>query len=74
MTASQRIEAIDESEIPTVVNLHNQSHNDHRTSEQWQWEWRGHHPNLTVYCVLKDGEKIIGTQGILPIYLAASGH
>jgi len=40
---------IEESEIPDALSLHNQFYNDHRTLDQWRWEWRGHYPDLSVF-------------------------
>lgn len=65
---------IEESEIPDAVSLHNQARNDHRTVDQWRWEWRGLYPDLAVFCLVKDGGNIVGTMGVIPIHLNISGH
>jgi hypothetical protein len=65
---------IDDSEIDEVVSFHNASYGDERTSKQWIWEYRSNYPNLSVFTVLRADNKIVGSQGMIPIYLDIKGQ
>jgi hypothetical protein len=60
-------------EVDEAVQFHNSAYGDSRTSEQWQWEWKSHYPDLSAYMVVHDGKRIIATQGMMPVYLRISG-
>jgi GNAT superfamily N-acetyltransferase len=60
-------------EVDEVVQFHNRAYGDLRTSEQWEWEWKSHYPDLSVYMVVHDGKRIIATQGMMPVYLQIAG-
>jgi GNAT superfamily N-acetyltransferase len=54
--------------------LHNAEFGDHRTPEQWMWEYKGNTSDQSVFAVMKDSGKVVGTQGMIPIYLNIGGH
>jgi len=62
-----------DSDIDRVVSLHNQNYKHQRTALQWLWEYRTHHPDLVVFTVVEDDDRIVGTQGMIPIYLRFRG-
>lgn len=68
------IKDIDDLEIPEALGLHNHYYDDHRTIDQWEWEYKGHYPDLSVFCVLKDDGHVVGTCGAIPIDLNVSGE
>lgn len=74
MTNNIEIREIGDSEIPSAFHLHNNYTGENRTSEKWLWEYRSISPEKSVFVVAKDGDKIIGTQGMLPIYLDIGGE
>lgn len=65
---------IEDSEIDEAVSFHNAEYGTKRTSKQWLWEYRGNYPELSVFVVIKDKERIVGTQGMIPIYLNVKGR
>jgi hypothetical protein len=71
--AEARIREATNSDIDRVVSFHNQNHKDERTSHQWLWEYKSHHPDLAVFTVVEDGNRIVGTQGMIPIHLGFRG-
>lgn len=69
-----QIKEIEDSEIEEVVSLHNLSYGDKRTPKQWMWEYKGSYPHLFVFTIIKDNDKVVGTQGMIPIYLNIRGE
>ncbi|MCJ7631272.1 GNAT family N-acetyltransferase [Candidatus Bathyarchaeota archaeon] len=69
-----RISEIEDFEVDEAVSLHNTEYRTERTSKQWLWEYRGNYPEFSVFAVIKDDKRIIGTQGMIPIYLNGDGR
>lgn len=65
---------IDEEEIQRVVSFHNKWYDDNRTPDQWLWEYKGMYPDSFVFTIIKDDNKIIGTQGMIPISINIGGE
>jgi len=57
-----------------IESFHNSIHNDDRNAEDWLWEYEGLDPKGYIFALLKDGTRIIGTQGMIPIHLSISGE
>jgi len=74
LNAELRIRETTNSDIDRVVSFHNQNYKDERTPLQWLWEYRSHHPDLVVFTVAEDDERIAGTQGMIPIHLGFRGR
>jgi len=55
-------------------SLHNAVYNEARTRRDWVWEYATHLPSLSVFTVAKHRNRIVGTQGMLPIYLNIRGQ
>ena len=68
------VRELKDSEIEDAVSFHNEVEGEDRTAEEWIWEYKGHYPNLYVYSVAEDGGKIVGSQGMLPIYTNIEGE
>ena len=66
---SFQIKELDNSEINEVVSLHNFNYGDKRTPKQWIWEYKSIYPDLFVFTVIKDKDRVVGTQGMIPVYL-----
>lgn len=64
---------IEDSEVDEAVSLHNTEYGTKRTPRQWLWEYKSNYPELAVFVVIKNKERIIGTQGMIPIYLDVEG-
>lgn len=64
---------IEDSDIDEAVSFHNVNWDDKRTPKQWIWEYKGNCPDLFVFTILRDNNSIIGTQGMIPIYLNING-
>ncbi len=75
MTNNLEMKEINSLDIRETVQFHNRIYNDNRTSEQWNWEYRGNYPNTFVFTIVKDKntKRIVGTQGMIPIYLNIKG-
>lgn len=61
------------SEIEQMINLHNANYKDNRTVDNWLWEYTFNYPDSFVFSVVEDRGKIVGTQGMIPIYLNIKG-
>ena len=64
-----QMKEVEDTEINEVVSFHNFSYGDKRTPKKWIWEYKGNYPNLFVFTIIKDNDKVVGTQGMIPIYL-----
>jgi hypothetical protein len=69
-----QMKEIENNEISEVMSFHNLSYRDKRTVKDWIWEYKGNYPNLFVFTVIKDGDKVVGTQGMIPVYLNIKGE
>jgi len=52
-----------------MVNFHNSYYKTARKPEDWLWEYKTYKPEKAVISFAKDFDKIIATQGMLPIYM-----
>ena len=50
-----------------MVNFHNSYYGTGRGPEHWLWEYQTYEPEKTVFAFAKDRDKLIATQGVLPI-------
>jgi len=69
MAHSPKIRHIKETDIDNVLALHNQIYCDNRRQDHWLWEYKGNYPDFYVFMVIEDDGKIVGSQGMIPIYL-----
>lgn len=68
-----QLKEIKEADISEMLLFHNLTCGHKRTPSQWVWEYKSNHPDSFVFTVIKDGDKIVGTQGMIPIYLNIRG-
>ncbi len=68
-TPEYQMKLADSTDAEIVIGFHNKIHNDNRELEQWKWEYETTHPNNYVFSIMLDGDRIIGSQGMIPIYL-----
>ncbi len=61
-------------DVDEIVSFHNAAYGDNRKPEHWAWEYKGHYPSLSVFTVIKNGERIIATQGMMPYYIKVQGE
>lgn len=61
-------------EISKILAFHNNQYSTNRTIDNWIWEYKGNVPNKSVFAVAEDNKDIVGTQGMLPIYLNIAGR
>jgi GNAT superfamily N-acetyltransferase len=76
MTESFKIRKVNEknrSELDQIMSLHNDNWQDNRVADQWLWEFTSNYPERFVFTVVDDEGKIVGTQGMVPIYLNIAG-
>ncbi len=67
------IREINDAEIEEALSLHNEHYGEARTTQQWLWEYRGNVRDRFVFRVAKNDGHIVGTQGMIPIYLNIKG-
>ena len=63
----------DRKELEELVAFHNAAYGDSRTIEDWEWEYKGIYPESYVFVISKDNDLLIGTQGMIPIYINIQG-
>ena len=63
------IKEIEEGEILEAVNFHNEFSGGNRTVEEWRHEYKKYLKKHSIFTILKDQDKIIGTIGFLPYYV-----
>jgi len=68
------VREIKDSDIDEVVSFRNTNYRDKRTPKQWLWEYESNYPDLFVFTVIKDDDRVVGTQGMIPIYLNIKGE
>ncbi len=68
-----RIEEIKDSDLDQAVFFYNNIHREKRTSKQLIWEYKGNYPKSFVFTIIKDDGRIVGTQGMIPIYVNIKG-
>ena len=73
MSSTKIIKELESSEIAEALSFRNAFEGDNRTVEEWIWEYKGNYPDLYVYTIAKDSGRIVGTQGMIPIYLNVRG-
>lgn len=56
-----------------VFSLHNAFYGEARTWKDWVWEYKSLYAALSVFTAVKDKGQIIGTQGMIPIYVNIGG-
>ncbi len=74
MNSKVRTREIRDSDINELVSFHNAHYVDNRTAEQWICEYKSNYPDLFVFAVIEDNGAIIGTQGMIPIYINIKGR
>jgi hypothetical protein len=63
------IKVAEENDIEKIVNFHNSNYNDNRNKDQWNWEYKKSLPDNSVFSIIVDDNKVIGTQGMIPYIL-----
>lgn len=61
------------SNIDDVVAFHNLHYGTTRTPESWIWKYHGYNPDAATFVIAKDGGKIVGTQGMIPVPILVNG-
>ncbi len=61
------------AEINEALSTYNTAYGDNRTPDQWIWEYQSNYPDLFVFTVIEDNGRIVGTQGMIPIYINIRG-
>jgi hypothetical protein len=62
------------AEFDRAFELHNSMLGDDRSASDWLWEYKGVYPQSSVFVIGRLGSKILGTQGMIPIYLNIEGE
>lgn len=63
------VRPVRQSDINKVLSLHNEFYKEQRTPEQWHWEYASNYPDYFVFVVSEYEGRVVGTQGMIPIYL-----
>ena len=62
-----------EKDYKNINDFHNRIYKSDRTIEQFCWEFHDAPAGHSIYIIAEDGDKVIGTQCAIPIYLITSG-
>jgi len=68
-----QIRQVRDSDIDKVISLHNLNYGDKRTPKHWIWEYKSNYPDRFVFTIIEDKDRVVGTQGMIPIYLNIKG-
>jgi len=68
------IKNAEEKYLKKIIDLHNINLKDDRKVSDWKWEYKDNYPNSSVFKIIIDNEDVIGTQGMIPIYLNVNGE
>ncbi|KKN83061.1 hypothetical protein LCGC14_0303270 [marine sediment metagenome] len=60
-------------ELNDVFFMHNQQYRDERTSADWFYFYKKFRPDLSVFGIIKDGDLIVATQGMMPYFMNVEG-
>ncbi len=69
-----QIKQAEVGDIDDIVAFHNAEYDDHRKPEHWVWEYQGYCSDLAVFAIMKDGERVIATQGMMPYHIKVRGQ
>jgi len=58
-----------ESDYEQINNFFNRIYSKNRTIEKFRWEFHNAPAGKSIYIIAKEGEKVIGTQCIIPIHV-----
>ena len=61
------------AEASEIVEFHNRYYHDSRGHEHWLWAYASSPDRLNVFVIAKNGVKIIGTLGMIPVHLNVAG-
>lgn len=64
-----KIQEIDKNDIQKAIALHNTTFSDSRTIKHWNWMYTNQNLGEPVFTIAKDGDAVVGTQGMIPINL-----
>ena len=70
---SLEIREIKDNELQKAAELHQKYFNNKRPLDVWKWEYKVYHPDKSVLVVINAKNEIVGTQGMIPIYLNIKG-
>jgi hypothetical protein len=73
MDKNLKLREVKDSDVKSIVKLHNKTYGMDRTVKHWNWEYKGNYPDNFVYGVIDDKGRIAGTQGMLPININILG-
>lgn len=73
MNMDLEIREVAASDVKEIVSFHNVAWGDSRKPEHWIWEFMGNYPDSFVFTIIKDREQVVGTQGMIPIYIYMRG-
>jgi len=73
MTDDLDIRQINASEYEKAFSLHTKMGDKNRDKDLWEWEYRGVEPDRFVFVIGKKKKDIVGTQGMVPVYINIAG-
>lgn len=73
MSTGLAIREVAASDVEKIISFHNAAHGDNRKPEHWMWEYKGNYPDSSVFTIIEDGEQIVATLGMIPIYIYVQG-
>jgi len=79
MNSPLRKESVDLCSVTTekakeFVNFHNSYFGAERSVENWLWQYTAYRSDKAIFTGLRNGDTLIGTQGMMPILMNAGGE
>ena len=62
------------NDLQQLVQLHNDNYREHRKPDDYNWAYTGFQADNSVLTVAEDEGEIVGSQGMIPIYLNVGGQ
>jgi GNAT superfamily N-acetyltransferase len=57
------------SQAAEFVDFHNSYYGTARHPDNWIWQYKSYEPDKAIFFTVRDGGRLIGTQGIMPVYM-----
>ena len=69
-----RISEAGPADAGEMTQFHNRHHRDNREPSFWLWEYVAHLPGKSVFLAARERDRVVGTQGMIPINLRVGGE
>ena len=63
------LKTVTQAQLSEIVGFHNNYYNENRQNNHFLWQYNTFEPNNTIFTLLKEHNKLIATQAMMPIHL-----